>query len=755
MKKTFPWGRCVLTVVLVAVLLTAVLGGRSDSATDDTAEVPEVSYERLHTQGFEKVAENAAYALLTKCDTAEIAVQCKVSGSIWYSNPQDRETDTVSNGKYRNLLNCQLTIQYANKDKSIQTANNYVSSVKKETYSCQKIANGVRYTFHFSSEGFLIPVEYVLCDDGLRVSVVNEEIEQHGKNTLLKYGVLPYFGCAGYDEEGYLVLPDGSGAIMTYDADAMTANRYKEYYADVYGRDPAYTLKAVQNNTELVYVPTFGICRGQGGMFAWVEQGDALSAVLAYPVNYVTSYANAYFEGTYRGIDEVILQEMTASETTVKVLSEKPVSLTRYTVYYGFVDQPSPDYAALGSAVRAYMVKRLQLKQVAAEQAPLYLELIGSVAGTKNFLGVPYEAQKALTDYAEAADLISRLHQQGVGPVRLSYVGWSSDIPYRKMEVSAKPSSELGGAKELEKLVSLLHQNGDSLFLTGERVRLYRSGNGLSTSTDTARNLSGGIMRSSNYRYSVYRKDIDGPQWNYLKNDLLATISETWKAAVSDWEADGVGVWGLGSTLYSDSHKSVLVKQESVDRQRALEMSQAALAILAGEDALLVERGFAYTYPYATDLTALPLTSSRYDGFQADVPFLQILLHGYVSYSSESINLQSDDDTYFLRMVEYGALPMYTFADTSERSLLNTEFSWLTSPDAEAWLPTLTARQAKVQTVYEQLLDQPIAGHCCLAEDVYQTTYANGVRVIVNYRNTEVTVEGHTVPARDFVRLSA
>lgn len=754
MKKKIPWVRGTLALALVAVLLVAILGSRGDSSTDDSATPPEVSYNRMQTEGFETVAENDAYVLLTRSETAEIAVQCKKSGSVWYSNPQDREEDTVSNGKYRNLLNCQLTIQYANKDKSIQTANNYVSSVKKETYSCKKITDGIRYEFHFSSEGFIIPVEYILDEDGLRVSVVNKEIEQHGKNTLLKYGVLPYFGCAEYGEDGYLVLPDGSGAIMTYDADVTTANRYTEYYADVYGRDPAYTLKAVQNNTELVYVPTFGISREQGGLFAWVEQGDALSAILAYPVNYVTAYANAYFEATYRGIDEVILQEMTASETTVKVLSEKPVLLERYTVYYGFVEEQTPDYATLGSAVRAYMVERMQLTEIASAEVPLYLELIGSIAGTKTFLGVPYEAQQALTDYAEAAQLISRLHQQGIGNIHLSYVGWSSDIPYRQMEVSAKPSSALGGAKGLEELVSLLHQNGDSLFLTSERVRLYRGGNGLSSSTDTARNLSGGIMRGSNYQYSVYRKDVDGPQWNYLKNDLLTAVSEKWKAAVSKWNADGVGVWGLGSTLYSDSHKSVLVKQESVDRQQALQMSQEALHMLAGEDSLLVERGFAYTYPYVTDLTALPLTSSRYNGFKEDVPFLQILLHGYVSYSSESINLQSDDDTYFLRMVEYGALPLYAFADTSEKSLLDTEFSWLTSPDAEAWLPTLVERQQAVLSVYAQIQDQPIIGHSRLTENVYQTTYANGARIVVNYSGQDVSVDGSTVPARDFVLIA-
>lgn len=754
MKKKIPWGRCVLAAALAAVLLIAVLGGQGETDTEDTVKAPEVSYQRLQTQGFTAVAENDAYALLTKSDTAEIAVQCKNSGSIWYSNPQDREQDTVSNGRYRNLLNCQLTIQYANKDKSIQDTNNYVASVKKETYSCKTIDNGIRYEFHFSTEGFIIPVEYVLSEDGLRVSVVNEDIVQYGKNALIKYGLLPYFGCAAYEEAGYLVLPDGSGAVMPFDIPAQTAARYSEYYADVYGRDPAYTLKAVQNNTETVYVPTFGICRPQGGLFAWVEQGDALSSILAYPVNYVTSYSNAYFEATYRGIDEVILQEMTTSETTIKVMSEGPVSLPRYTVYYGFVEEKLPDYATLGSAVRNYMVQRMELTPTAHTEVPLYLQLIGSVAGTKTFLGVPYEAQQALTDYDEAAALVARLHQQGVGQICLSYNGWSSDIPYRTMEVSAKPSAELGGAKGLEALVAALREQGDRLFLTGERVRLYESGHGLSMNTDTARNISGGILHGSNYQYSVYRKDVDGPQWNYLKNDLFASVSEKWKASVDKQGADGCGVWGLGSLLYSDSHRSMLVKQQAVDRQQALTLSQEALALLAGEDSLLVDKGFAYSYPYATDLTSLPLTSSRYNAFREDVPFLQILLHGYVSYSSESINLQSDDDTYFLRMVEYGALPLYTFADTAEKSLRNTEYSWLTSPDAEAWMPTLTAQYERLSKVYPHVQDQPIVGHDRLAEGVYRTTYANGAQVIVNYNDTAVKAEGRTVPPRDFLLIA-
>ncbi len=753
MERKIPWFRIALAIVLViAIVLAVVATGHGNE--EFVEKEPDFTAGLVETKGFEVVAENPQYQLLTDSATAEIAVFCKSSGAVWYSNPQDRADDEISNGKYKNQLNCQLLIQYANKEKSIQSTNNYVASIKKSNYSSEKITNGIRYEFYFATEGFVIPIEYVLGADGLRVSVVNEDIQQLKQNSLLKYSVMPYFGCASAGEEGHLVLPDGSGAIMEYKTDPAVAAKYTEYYADVYGRDPAYTLKAVKNNTQAVLVPTFGICREQGGTFAWVEQGDALSALLAYPANMVTGYCNAYFEATYRGLDEALLQEMTASEKVVKVLSQTAVTLSRYTVYYGFVEQPSPDYATLAIQVRDYMVKRMEMTPLAAtDVVPLYLELVGSVAGTKSFLGIPYEAQKALTDYEEAADLITALHEKGVEQIVLSYLGWSDESPYRQMNTKGNASKELGGTKKLEALLSLLQEKGDRVFLTDDRLRLYQSGNGFSLNTDSARDLTGGIMYGTLYQRSVYRKDIDGPKWVYLKNDLLPESSAAFSQAMSRWSVDGIGVWGLGSTLYSDNHKSVLQKRTASDRQQAVAYTQSALEALRGDGDLLVDAAHAYAYPYATDVTSLPLLSSRYTSFTSDVPFLPMLLHGYLSYSSGAINLRSDDETYFLRAVEYGALPLYTFADTSEEALLDTELSWLTSPDAAAWTDVLVARQEQVKTVFASVQNKTMIDHACVETDVYVTTYDGGVRIAVNYRDEAVQVDGVTVPARSFTTL--
>ena len=44
--------------------------------------------------------------------------------------------------------------------------------------------------------------------------------------------------------------------------------------------------------------------------------------------------------------------------------------------------------------------------------------------------------------------------------------------------------------------------------------------------------------------------------------------------------------------------------------------------------------------------------------------------------------------------------------------------------------------------------------HERIADGVYRVTYANGARMIVNYTDAPVTVDGTTVPAVDFAVIS-
>src|SRR5690606_1233479 len=123
-----------------------------------------------------------------------------------------------------------------------------------------------------------------------------------------------------------------------------------------------------------------------------------------------------------------------------------------------------------------------------------------------------------------------------------------------------------------------------------------------------------------------------------------------------------------------------------------------------------------------------------YDLFsQKSVPFKQIALHGLVSYSLSYVNEREEYEVQLLRDLEYGALPAFIFTAEPTR-LLNESFSLrLFSSQFEEWSEE-TVRQYQIYNdVLNGLQDQFIVNHRELAYNVFETTYENGTKVVVNY----------------------
>ncbi len=57
----------------------------------------------------------------------------------------------------------------------------------------------------------------------------------------------------------------------------------------------------------------------------------------------------------------------------------------------------------------------------------------------------------------------------------------------------------------------------------------------------------------------------------------------------------------------------------------------------------------------------------------------------------------------------------------------------------------------KFAEIYRDIYHEPIADHEQLDEQLFQTTYENGVQVIVNYSQNPATVNGETIEGFDYV----
>jgi hypothetical protein len=92
-------------------------------------------------------AENKALALYYSPKTTEIAVSNKKDGTVWFSNPQDRENDGKASGMNKSMLSSQLLLNFSDKTGKPQQYNNFNQSVEYEQFEIEKLGDGLKILY--------------------------------------------------------------------------------------------------------------------------------------------------------------------------------------------------------------------------------------------------------------------------------------------------------------------------------------------------------------------------------------------------------------------------------------------------------------------------------------------------------------------------------------------------------------------------------------------------------------------------------
>lgn len=117
--------------------------------------------------------------------------------------------------------------------------------------------------------------------------------------------VLGSFGAASDKEDGYFVIPDGSGALVRFNNNrTMQANTYMQ---KVYGSDVTVVPATKGAVTEQIYLPVYGIVKEDNAMLVVASKGDS-NATLTTNVSKQSnsSYNFCNFTFTLRGTEQLL-----------------------------------------------------------------------------------------------------------------------------------------------------------------------------------------------------------------------------------------------------------------------------------------------------------------------------------------------------------------------------------------------------------------------------------------------------------------
>lgn len=595
---------------------------------------------------------------------------------------------------------------------------------------------------------------YVELDHGdLKITVPAgmvsyDETEFH----LAKFRLLNYFGAGTYDQDGYLFIPDGSGALIQYNKYGLKKILYTTN--SVYGTDYSLSFQGELNSlSSQSYFPVGGNKEGGKAFLMIVEDGESLANIISESGNILSSYETVFSEFHYKTSFTVNYTDSTKIKG-LYTYHDTNIYDGDYVVRYRFLEGEDADYVGMAKSYQDYLVGRGMLAKLPASESGsnFYLEALGAIEKTSTFLGIPYVESVGMTTFSQAQDILKELLDAGASGLKLRYKGWMNGGMYYTVSNKVDIEKSLGGKKGLEALEAFAQANGIGLYPDADffLVRADKNFDGYSASSNAARSIR---------REKLYLEEPQAfttlPYLQYLSYSVspyyYSSYMKDFFREYDKLSVKGISMGTMGNMLYSEFHK-----KRAVNREQVKDIIVGSLEQYAADKKLMVNGGNAYMLAYVEDIVNMPVYHSGFTMEDESIPFLQLVLHGYKHYAGEAMNLSGSYEEQFLKSIEYGSAPFFTIAAENTSILKETMFCYYYSVQWDALKGEIMEYARKWKEAYDGLESLSMIGHEKLADGVYRTEYENGTVFYVNYGENEVTLpDGSSLAARDYKKAGS
>ena len=704
-------------------------------------------------------AENDNLKLYVNENTCIFAVENKKSGYIWWSTPYDYESDPIAAGVQKNLM--ASTLSYRAYDATNGTLANttsfsYESSVSKRTFKLEAIDNGVKFTFIFGGpdviggHNFLIPVSIALDGDSFTATVHTDEIqEQYGTveddliYELITMNLLQSLGAGRADEEGYLFVPDGSGAVISFNNGKTSTQAYQ---ARIYGSDLAISKTTAGIKDEKTYLPVIGIVKereaGDEALLAVVTKGDAYASVNATVNGQATTSINSvWFSFEFRATDTYTI----GTKTPLTVFQSGDVRIDEISVRYYVLSGDEVNIADLADTYRNYLINEKGLtKQSTEDAADLYVTTMGGTVKKQSVLGFPVDMQTVATSYEEALEIVQKLNDLGVDGITLTYNDFNDSGVKGKISNGVNYSNKLGGKDAFNELYGYIKNNGFTLYPEVDIMEYVRSGYGYSFTLNSSKRITNAYATQTAFELAFGTPDTEvKPHWTILSphywTDLFRKITDS-------FTSEGIDTISLNqatSVLYSDFGRKNSEGKEHILRNDAMNILLAGYKQLNDAGiSIIAQECNAYALPYVSAITNVPMYSSNYDLFDYDVPFYQMVIHGYIPYCSKPVNASSNADELLLLSMMTGAGVHYELMYNSPNDFTDSLYDGYFYANYEGWLEFAAKDYKLFKDNVSGLSDKTITKYERNSEKNFTVTYSDGTVINIDTDALTYTING-------------
>ena len=382
-------------------------------------------------------------------------------------------------------------------------------------------------------------------------------------------------------------------------------------------------------------------------------------------------------------------------------------------IRYEFVSGEDASYTGLAKIYRHYLLENDALNQV-EEQFKMRLDFLG--LEQKN--GMIFREDVVMTTIEDIKQIYNELGVEGVTNLLTIYKGWQKNgLAASSPATNFKADQAIGGNHELLDLLAELEESNVAFYLYNDPLKVDSSASTL---------LKYSVVKKLNKRVheeETYKDVIVG--YNYLLPSKVAEMATKLENSYVKNKVNNVMLSEISNTVFSYS-----IKGKIYDRMTTAQAFEDIVANYSDSFNLLLEQPFSYLWKYTDMYVDTPVSGSRYNFVDEDIPFLSIVLKGSLPMYSNYINFEANKQEYFLKLVDQGVLPSFYLTMEDPAELKYTNSSDIYSSRYDLLKDELVTYYNELKDVYSQISGATIEDHNRV-DDVVTVEYSNGIKVYV------------------------
>ncbi|MDE6607559.1 MAG: hypothetical protein K2K54_07385, partial [Lachnospiraceae bacterium] len=429
--------------------------------------------EWITLEDYELVAESNTYKMYLYEPRLSIILENKETGELLESTLNDAKDDGNSNRSWNGYMKSGIVIQAI-----VGTVNTYQVDLVTcdNTIDVTKTENGFSAKIYFTEYQFGLTVNVSLEDDQLIVNIPDDSIiEQKEGSYISAISLYPFMGYTFLDdEEGYMLIPDGNGALIYLD---NKEGRYSTGFSQmIYGKDIGFTDSGTQTllweevsmvrSANQVIAPIFGMAHTNQnlGYLAIVEQGEKRASIEAHPNGVMVNYNRCFAKFLLR---DIYIQPLNNSNSGTVTNVEADRIHSDLQVRYMLLSGENANYSGMAVKYRNYLLDN-GLITIKDNSYKTRVDFLGTdreefLMGTKAV---------TVTTVENIEEIYGELQAAGVNSVLSVYKGWQKGGIYNLPISKYKADSHIGGTGALTSLIKEAGEKNYQVYLYNDALRL-------------------------------------------------------------------------------------------------------------------------------------------------------------------------------------------------------------------------------------------------------------------------------------------